>query len=143
MDMVTIGNSSDVLLLLPVIQYLGNIIWTKKCLNFCLKQDYERLSGANIMAPFNIDNDLLCVPDVVMVWRRLHNICQTKTLFERVEPGQGYILITRYPASQRILLHCTGKTSSWVLHCAIYLHILQNNHKDHSIRLKLKFNCLH
>lgn len=71
----------------------------------------------------NVDSDdLLFVPDVVMVWRRLHNICQTKTLFERVEPEHRYILITRYPASQRIILHCTGKASSWVLHCAMYFY---------------------
>ena len=45
-----------------------------------------------------------------------------KTLFERVEPENGYILITRYLASQRIILHCAGRTSSWVLHCAICLY---------------------
>jgi hypothetical protein len=62
---------------------------------------------------------------VCQMWLRSEEDCTTSVrqrLFERVEPEHGYILITRYPASQRIILHYTGKTSSWVLHCAMCLY---------------------
>lgn len=74
--------------------------------------------GANIMAPLEYRQFARCGFDLAKIVRHLSD----KTLFESMEPENGYILITRYPASQRIILHCTGKTSSWILHCAICLY---------------------
>lgn len=66
----------------------------------------------------------LTVSFVCQMWLWSGEDCTTSVgqNFERVEPANGYILITRYPASQRIIHHCTGKTSSWLLHCAMCLY---------------------
>lgn len=80
-----------------------------------------------------------------MVWQRLHNICQTKTLFGRVESEHGYILITRYPASKELYFIAHERQAAGFCIVQYAFAALQDNHKDHSIRLwqLLKLNCLY